>query len=397
MYGGRRRKGIAPVLALLFLLAGLCATAHAANGEETGKHRTTLLVYLCGGDLERFFGAATDDIREMALSRFDSRYTTLLIMADGMGSRKSGPDADKTAIIEIGAHGMRTVLRIGKALNMADGETLKAFLNYGYAQYPAERHALILWGHGGGPVEGMVRDGQNGGDSLSLEEIRTALSESLPAGEKLSWIGFDACLMATLETAVSVADYADYMTASQAREGSRGWDYSFLRGLERDEDGAATARRIIRASVHGDEESVQTLSCIRLDRIGTVRDETERYFGTLLSALTEESAASFLQAREDMTAFGETEDGAQDLVDMVSLSEQWEPVPGCGEALREAVREAVVCSETTVPGANGVSIFCPDLREPGAAERWAEYSLHFGDLLPNGTQFVSGLLLTREK
>ena len=385
------------MLGLLLLLAGLCPAARAADGEEAEKHGTTVLIYLCGADLERFLGAATDDIREMAASGFDSWYTTLLIMADGMGSRKSGPDAEKTAVIEIGAHGMRTVLRSETALNMADGETLKAFLDYGYARYPAERHALILWGHGGGPVEGMAGDGQAGGDSLSLEEIRAALSESVPAEEKLSWIGFDACLMATLETALSVADYADYMIASQAREESSGWNYSFLRGLERDEDGAATARRIIRASVHGDEESLQTLSCIRLDRIGTVRDETERYFGTLLSSLTEDSAASFLQAREDMTAFGETEEGAQDLVDLVSLSEQWEPVPGCGEALRAAVREAVVCSETTVPGANGVSVFCPDFREPGAAERWAEYSQRFGDLLPNGTHFVSGLLLTREK
>ena len=396
MHGGRRGKNIALCLALL-LLAGLCAPAQAANGEEAGKHSTTVMVYLCGGDLERFFGAATEDIREMAGSGFDSRYTTLLIMADGMGSRKDGPDAGKTVIIEIGAHGMRTVRHSEKALNMADGETLKTFLDYGYVQYPAERHALILWGHGGGPLEGMVCDGQTDGDSLSLEDIRAALDESFPAREKLSWIGFDACLMATLETALSVADYADCMIASQAREESSGWNYSFLRGLERDEDGAATARRIFRASAGSAAEDLQTLSCIRLDRIGALREETDRYFGTLCSFLTEDSAAVFLKNREKAAAFGSMEDGAQDLVDLVSLSEQWEPVPGCGEALRNAVREAVICSEATVAGANGISVFCPDLRENEAAERWTEYSLRFGYLFPDYIRFFSALFPAADK
>ncbi len=358
MYSGNRIRSIAAGLVLLLMLTGPGVRALAAAGEETGAHRTTVLVYLCGGDLERFFGAATDDIREMAASGFDSRYTNLLIMTGDMQGRKDSPAAGKTAVIELGAHGMRTLWHSEETLNMADGQTLKAFLDYGHARAPAERYALILWGHGGGAEEGLFFDGQPGGDSLTLQEIRTALSESFPAKEKLSWIGFDACLMATLETARAAADYADVLIASQAREESSGWNYSFLRGLERDADGEETGRRIVDAyfADGAEKEEIRTLSCIRLDRIDRVRAEADRYFSAVIPPVTDEGFAAFREACRQVCSFGLTEDAEPELVDLVSLSEAWEPVPGCGEALRASVREAVACSRANREGANGLSV-----------------------------------------
>ena len=197
------RKGILTVLAALCLLDGVSGSAQA--GDSTAAvHSTTVLIYLCGGDLESRFGAATRDIREMAASGFDASAVNLLIMAGGTESRSIGTDAGQAAMIEIGEHGMRRLRQSGEETNMADGETLKAFLDYRYAHYPAERFVLILWGHGS-PTEGLCPDGLSGGDTLTPEEIHAALSGSFPAGEKLYWIGFDACMMATLETAWSVA------------------------------------------------------------------------------------------------------------------------------------------------------------------------------------------------
>ena len=363
MCGGKGKKSLAVCLILLLLLIGQNSGAQAAEETESGAHSTTVLVYLCGSDLESRFGAATDDIREMAASRFDSRYTTVLIMAGGARSWKSGQDAGKPALIEIGQHGMRRVTGFDETTNMADGGALKAFLEYGCRQYPAERTALILWGHGGGPDEGLFADERHDGDTLTLEEIETALSEGLPAGKKLSWIGFDACLMATLETARDVEDHAEYLIASQARENNSGWNYSFLRGLERDADGGETGRRIVEAYFAGADadEEARTLSCIRLDRIAEVREEAERYFGALNPPATEDSLTVFQQARERACSFGRTDDGEQDFIDLVSLSEVWEPAAGSGEALRAAVREAVVCSKANREGAHGLSAACPAL------------------------------------
>ena len=54
--------------------------------------------------------------------------------------------------------------------------------------------------------------------------------------DKFEFIGFDACLMGTIETANIMASYADYMYGSQEMEPGSGWDYesigSFLMNVD---------------------------------------------------------------------------------------------------------------------------------------------------------------------
>ena len=45
-------------------------------------------------------------------------------------------------------------------------------------------------------------------------------------GVQFDFIGFDACLMATAETALTLADYADYLIASEETEPGVGWYYT---------------------------------------------------------------------------------------------------------------------------------------------------------------------------
>ncbi|EKC56272.1 Peptidase C11, clostripain, partial [human gut metagenome] len=48
-----------------------------------------------------------------------------------------------------------------------------------------------------------------------MDELSEALADSVGAHmTKLEWIGFDACLMSSLEVASVLAPYADYMIAS---------------------------------------------------------------------------------------------------------------------------------------------------------------------------------------
>ena len=64
-------------------------------------------------------------------------------------------------------------------------------------------------------------------DSLTLKELKTAL-EDAKLKNRFDMIGFDACLMASIETAYYVYNYADYMLASEEIEPSGGWDYKAL-------------------------------------------------------------------------------------------------------------------------------------------------------------------------
>ena len=58
---------------------------------------------------------------------------------------------------------------------------------------------------------------------MSLAGISQALSRG---GVKFDFIGFDACLMATVENALMLNEYADYMIASEETEPGYGWYYT---------------------------------------------------------------------------------------------------------------------------------------------------------------------------
>lgn len=124
---------------------------------------------------------------------------------------------------------------------MSNPDTLKAFINYGAENYPADKYDLILWDHGGGPSGGFgvdehlddLFDSWNYPDTMSFAGIAEALSENnvvdsdgdgTPDG-KFDFVNFDACLMNSVELALVMADYTDYYIASAETEPGYGQYY----------------------------------------------------------------------------------------------------------------------------------------------------------------------------
>jgi len=66
--------------------------------------------------------------------------------------------------------------------SMSEPETLKAFIDYGAANYPAEKYDLILIQHGAGPASGWGMDDvyprKDGKLAMAVDEICRALKES---------------------------------------------------------------------------------------------------------------------------------------------------------------------------------------------------------------------------
>ena len=108
--------------------------------------------------------------------------------------------------------------------NMGEAETLTDFLKWGQEKYPTNHNMLILWDHGGGSAKGVCFDENYSFDALTLTELNSALKKA-KLKNKYDIIGFDACLMASIETAYTVNDYAKYMIASEEIVPSGGWDY----------------------------------------------------------------------------------------------------------------------------------------------------------------------------
>lgn len=256
------------------------------NGEINIERRTrdhevdmqgdkwTILLYLCGTDLETNNGAATNDI----LEAIEGKYTddvNLIIQSGGTYAWNNNVmDADFIQRFEM-INGNIELVDQEKLQNMGSSETLADFIEWGAENYPAENMGLIFWNHGGGSISGVCFDEMYDSDSLSLREIDAALNSSFDSmSERFEFIGFDACLMGTLETANILVPYAKYMYGSQELEPGNGWDYEAIfdhLAKDPEADGASLGKAICdsykkHCADYG-SDSISTLSVTDLTKI----------------------------------------------------------------------------------------------------------------------------------
>ncbi len=360
------------LICLTILLFVLPFSAHT---EQTSLRKMTVMVYMCGSNLESSMGAASADFQEMLDSGYGSEACSLLVMAGGTEAFQRFGTAE-TAIYEIRAGRQRRVwpAQAGSSWNMGDRDTIVQLLRFARDRYPAEHYALIFWNHGGGPLEGVCWDELYSMDQLTLEEVTGALAEA-ELGQKLSWIGFDACLMASLEVAQALSPYAEFMIASQETEPAWGWDYAFLQELTPDMDGAGTGRMIVDAYIR-DREDVRetlTLSCVDLSMLQDILLEMNGFFSPLRATMDPESFLFLSGQRLEATDFGQGVKGlggtGYDLVDLKDLVTHLD-TDGRGAALTEAIDRAVVYSRANSEGANGLSVYHPYANKEKYLDKW---------------------------
>ncbi len=360
-----RIRGLLAALLCLALIPGPLPAGGTAGAEE-GKALFTLLIYMTGSSLESQGFQASEDLREMT-GALDTEGIRILVQTGGASAWKEDIRPEKSTRIEI-LPGEWTRLAEEEDRNMGDAETLRDFLKWGYAFAPAERYGLILWDHGAGPLLGVCfderhPDAEGAEDGLSMKELERALGESPFAGEKLEWIGFDACLMCTLEVADLVSPYARYMIASQETESEEGWPYEFLRGMPGRESGEAWGRRIVTAYGREEQRSAapRTLSCLDLSRMDRVRREMGRFFGNLTETVLPETYAGLTRCRLDTRSFGNATTSSYDLIDLTDLIRSYEREGlADGKELRAALGDLILqtCPENDSQ-IHGISIYYP--------------------------------------
>lgn len=360
---------------LLLIVAALLLLCLPVRAEHP---RLTLMIYMTGSNLESEYFAATSDIQEMVAARYNQQQINVLIMTGG--SEKwwtPGVSADKLSIHRLSR--VNLVLEKDYPLaSMASPNPLTALLDYGYSTYPADKYALIIWDHGSGPVNGVCLDTLFAGDMLLPSELDAALAASpFGKGNKLEWIGFDACLMANAETACLLAPYARYMIASQETEPGRGWDYSFLKGAEQDATGADTGRRIIdlyyqSAMTHTPGNNI-TLSLLDLEKVGDLRKTSAAFFTALNLQLTANNFSALAVERQNAQGVGRAAQNEldYDLVDLYSLTSHYAAfAPTDAQALIVALEGAVLYSRSNIEGLHGLSLYHPYYNKASYQQKW---------------------------
>jgi LysM repeat protein len=221
-------------LLLLFLVMSFSVAdsvmVSAQDGENQIADWTVLIFMAADNNLESF---ALKDIAELerigstdnvnVIVQLDRAEDYVVTVDDWQDTRRfliqAGSDDDVETIESL------ELENIGET-NTGDPATLADFAIWGIENYPAERYALIVWDHGGAWL-GIATDDSADGDSLKLPEIEHALQTVIDTGkiEQFDLIGFDACLMGSLELYRTIAPYGRYAIASPALVPIQGWDY----------------------------------------------------------------------------------------------------------------------------------------------------------------------------
>ena len=194
-------------------------TTIKGNQQDT----VTIMVYMCGADLESRSGMATKDIMEMV----NADLTNLNVILYTGGAKQWNNNIisnQRNQIYRVQKGGLEKLEDNAGTGAMTHPDTLASFIQYCAKNFPANRNELIFWDHGGGSISGYGYDEKNSrAGSMNLSGISQALKKG---GVKFDIIGFDTCLMATAENALMLTGYGDYMVASEESEPGIGWYYT---------------------------------------------------------------------------------------------------------------------------------------------------------------------------
>ena len=376
-----RKKTLALILALAmcFSLAACGGTApdgkpsYGKEPAETPENEASWAIYwyLCGSDLETKYGCATMDLMEMMEVELPENVNVVIQTGGAAVWQNDEMDPDKLQRWLYNSEGLE-LLEEQDTENMGDAQTLSDFLRFADTNYPAEKVAVVFWNHGGGSVGGAAFDELHGLDSLDLEEMYQAFDAVWPAdadAPALEMVGFDTCLMATIDVAAVFQNFAKYLVASEELEPGNGWNYTgWLDALaEKPEmDGDDLGIAICSAYYSGCEaagtEEQATLSVTDLTKLTPLLQAYES-FGQEALVSAAKDPAFFAQlgraAAQSENYGGNTrEQGYTNMVDLGHLARQTAWMLPSAQAVSDALEECIVYQVNGVYRAEATGLSC---------------------------------------
>jgi hypothetical protein len=344
--------------------------APQANAEWT-----FLLFSMADCDLE---APMMEDLRQMA-DAGSNENVNLIVLCDRAAGFSNEPllnipnfTSAKYLMAQKGS--FREIRDLGE-LNMGDPANLSNFITWGVTNYPARKYALVFSDHGGAwPAFGGDESAESG-NFLDMKKFKLALSQGLKqAGlPKFDIIGFDACLMQTLETAATFRPFADYFIASEETEPGHGWDYRCLRILRDNPD--TTPIQLGKAIIDGfegeakenDSDNEITLSMLDLSKLARIESLLKDLHAQADLAIKANSP-DIGRARAKTNAYGKNPNpvGCVNTVDLghfASLLKKNDPkfTPAC-DKIQKALSDAVIYMKNGSGQRNstGLAVYFPD-------------------------------------
>lgn len=312
--------------------------------------------YLCGSDLESNGGAATNDLAEMLDVQLPENVKVVIQTGGSSFWHNDFVNPDTLGRYLYDSEGLKLIEELPSA-SMGDAQTLKDFLAFGKKNYPARHTAVVLWNHGGGSVTGASFDELYNFDSLTLVEMNQVFSEVFgenPQNPPVDIIGFDTCLMATVDTANAFSNISKYLVASQELEPGNGWLYSGWIGkiaANPSIEPLNLAKVICDTFVEGcklvgTEDNI-TLSVTDLSKVSALIAAYDDFGKEALAAAVENPAffAHFSQIANSVENYGGNtrEQGFTNMTDLGSLAiKSSDMLPNTTKAVIDALNDCIV-------------------------------------------------------
>ncbi|HWQ65604.1 MAG TPA: clostripain-related cysteine peptidase [Methanospirillum sp.] len=367
------------------------STPSADSPTKISSNGTVLAVYMIGSNLEfdpqdpSQGGAATKDIKEMVMG-YGNKTGNLDVLIGYGGSLKPGwKGITYVTLGQVREDLSDGVIGNSQAIqfkdenaDMTEPKTLTSFLQYTKEQYPGARVLLVFWDHGsaweGFGIDDNFHDRATGDYHLiPPQDIAAALKNS---NVHADLIGFDACLMANMDVALSIAPYGDVLVSSEDLEPGFGWDWkTFLQrlsanpSLTAEELGTIIVDAYIDNPAHTD--TGKTLSVIRLANVQELSDKFDSFSEVLSTELTDEKKFKLMAASINrVKAFGtypilksgETGETTIDLKDYLTSIAKYNPDKRSDvQVIQSLLNNTVAYSreDGSRPFSNGISIYSP--------------------------------------
>ena len=390
MQGPRPKLLIPLVMALIAVSMAMPYTLWAAEPQR----EWTVMVYMAAdNDLEP---QALLDIEEM--EQVGSTHSVAVVamvdrspqdFEDRVPPARDYPRWDGTRVFYIVKHpgkgiGSKLLADLGE-VNTGDPKTLTSFIRFAAEKFPAKRYMLILWDHGS--TTSAVAIDFSSRDGLTPREVRRAIEVS---GVTFEIIGFDACLMASIENAYELRNLARYMVASEENIPGPGWPYAYVLSRLAKNPGAP-AEELVKGFVEDYYRWYQeqappeiaagvTLSAIDLSKLR--KGFVEEFKKVSWYVMANPGAAARARSRVDYYGGGEEESTGASNVDLITLLENMAGAgaPGDVKRVAEILTSAVIHSRAGAShrGSRGVSIYFPLRLSPRSYREFSSFAEESG-------------------
>ncbi len=346
----RMKKWLSLCLVVLLAFSSLPVMAEE-SAEATASAAWTVMIYLCGTDLESKNGMATENLLEISKTLANQQVNVLIETGGAKAwstKEKLGFDiaTDRLQRYKYDENGF-TLVEERPLSNMAQTETLTEFIRWGQENYPADRYMLTIWDHGGGSMEGVILDELHNSAVMSLEDLGRALDD---ANVPLELLFMDTCLMATIETCAVVDGQTRYLVASEETVPGYGGNYKgWLQYLfNNPECDSARLGRVICDTVQqkyaeqgagaADTVTMSVIDLKKMDAVYTAFDDMFAEVGSLLQNVNAFSEFAVAISRSETYYASEM----RDIADMASRASGHGISTETAKRLVNAVDDAVV-------------------------------------------------------